>query len=113
MPRSFVSKLPEPPYYAVIFPSQRSQNETGYRDVINRLIQTAMEQPGFLGMEAARGEDGFGIHVSYWESLEAFAAWSKATEVLVAQASGRDKWFDFYEVRIAKVERSIGLGTPR
>lgn len=110
MPRSFIAKLPEPPYYTVIFSSQRLQNESGYRAVINRLLALAAEQPGYLGMEGARGEDGFGITVSYWESLEAFNAWSLATEALVAQASGKERWFDFYELRIARVERAIQMG---
>ncbi len=68
------------------------------------------EQPGYLGAESARGADGFGITVSYWESLLAIAAWQANVEHLVAQQLGKQIWYDDYQVRIAKVERSYGTG---
>ena len=57
-------------------------------------------------MDSARGADGFGITVSYWQSLEAIAAWRDHPEHLEAQALGRTKWYATFDVHIAKVERS-------
>jgi hypothetical protein len=62
----------------------------------------------FLGVESARGSDGLGITVSYWESEEAIRAWKAQTEHRVAQAAGRDIWYEQFEVRIARVERAYG-----
>lgn len=42
-------------------------------------------------MEAARSE--LGITVSYWQSLEAIAAWRQASEHQVAQKLGGEKWY--------------------
>jgi heme-degrading monooxygenase HmoA len=112
MTRTHIRKLPEPPYYTVIFTSKRSQNEKGYRDSINSMLALAAEQPGYLGTEGARDPDGFGITVSYWTTLEAFTAWSQIAEGHIAQASGRNRWFDFYALRIARVERAFGVGSP-
>ncbi len=70
------ANLPEPPYYSVIFSSQRSDKDAdGYGHMGERMLELAATQPGYLGVESARGEDGFGITVSNWESLESIAAW--------------------------------------
>lgn len=105
------AETPEPPYYAVIFTSL-SANEDGeaYAKTAARMVELAREQPGFLGIESTRGEDGLGITVSYWESLEAISAWKKNEEHQAAQTTGREKWYDRYELRIAKVERAYGFG---
>jgi heme-degrading monooxygenase HmoA len=93
-------------YYAVIFTSRRTAEDAeGYAAAAKRMDELARAQPGFLGVESARGEDGVGITVSYWESLEAIAAWRKHLEHLAAQASGRAKWYASFDLRVAKVER--------
>ena len=99
-----------PPYYAVIFSSMRAtvgaDGHAGYDRTADRMAELAATQPGFLGKESARGGDGFGITVSYWASTEAIAAWRADAEHRIAQESGKTGWYDDYEVRIAKVERS-------
>ncbi len=103
------AQTPEPPYYAVIFPSARTPGDNGYEDMANRMVELAKEQPGHLGIESARGADGFGITVSYWESLEAIAAWRRQAEHQAAQESGKRIWYSHYELRVAKVERAYGM----
>lgn len=104
--------LPEPPYYAVIFSSLRTAGEAGYGDMAQRMVELAAKQPGFLGVESAREGSGFGITVSYWQDLEAIAAWRRHAEHRVAQERGRSDWYAHYELRVAKVERAHG-GPPR
>ena len=103
------ARTPEPPYYAVIFSSRRTAVEEGYGPMADRMVELAARQPGFLGVESARGADGFGITVSYWSSLEAIAAWKAHGEHRIAQAAGRDKWYSHFELRVARVERT-GFG---
>jgi len=100
--------LPEPPYYAVIFSSQRTPGEAGYGDMAERMVELASGQPGFLGVESARDGGGFGITVSYWRDLEAIAAWRRHAEHRVAQERGRSGWYAHYELRVAQVERAHG-----
>jgi heme-degrading monooxygenase HmoA len=99
---------PEPPYYAVIFASQRTEGDAGYGETADRMVELASTQPGFLGIESARDADGFGITVSYWRSLEDIAAWKANAEHLQAQARGHRQWYQAFELRIAKVERHYG-----
>lgn len=91
------------PYYAVIFTSTQKENIEGYHEMANKMEQLAKLQPGYLGMESARNE--IGITVSYWESLEDIKHWKQQTEHLTAQQKGRHDWYDWYHVRICKVER--------
>jgi heme-degrading monooxygenase HmoA len=104
MQNSF-AKTPEPPYYAVIFTSQRTEQDRGYAEMAQRMVELAAGQPGFLGVESARGDDGFGITVSYWSSEEAIAAWKAHLEHKPAQEAGKRIWYVDYFLRVAKVER--------
>lgn len=100
------ANTPEPPYYAVIFSSQRTAGDQGYAAMADRMVELAAQQPGFLGVESTRGNDGFGITVSYWSSLDTIAAWKAQAEHRVAQHNGHRLWYEHFEMRIAKVERS-------
>jgi heme-degrading monooxygenase HmoA len=102
-----IANTPQPPYYAVIFTSLRTEGDQGYASMAARMEELAQQQPGFLGMESAR--DGVGITVSYWASLEAIAQWRQHAEHLAAQALGHQQWYTHFRVRIAKVERDYGV----
>src|SRR4051794_39471852 len=100
------AQTPEPPYYAVIFTSLRTDLEDGYAATSDRMIELAAQQPGFLGVESAHDAGGLGITVSYWESEEAIANWRRQAEHRVAQAHGLEKWYAEFFTRVAKVERA-------
>jgi heme-degrading monooxygenase HmoA len=108
---SSIARTPEPPYFAVIFTSQRTGGDRGYAAVLERMVELAAQQPGFLGIESVRGADGFGINVSYWRSLEDIAAWRNHSEHLVAQKTGQRVWYSDYQLRICEVKRA-GPGHP-
>jgi heme-degrading monooxygenase HmoA len=95
-----------PHYFAVIFSSRRTPGNDGYAEMAGRMASLAAGQPGYLGIESARGADGFGITVSYWQTPEAIRAWKDRAEHLVAQEYGIAKWYEHYEVRVARVERA-------
>ena len=102
---AFAPTLP-PPCYAVIFTSRRTSGEAGYNAMAERMAALAEQQPGYLGIESVRGSDGFGITVSYWESPGAIRAWKDHAEHIVAQETGVGRWYEHYELRIARVERA-------
>lgn len=106
------ASTPKPPYYAVIFTSLRTGNDDGYGDTATRMVELAAGQPGFLGVESARGVDGLGITVSYWASEEAIAHWKRDAEHTLARERGRKDWYAGYETRIAKVERAYSFCAP-
>ena len=96
---SGIAETPEPPYVAVVFTSLRTDGDDGYAVMSARMEELAAEQPGYLGIEAAR--DGLGITVSYWADEESARAWKGVAAHVVAQQRGRDTWYSDYRVRVA------------
>lgn len=99
------------PYYAVIFTSTRTNSNDGYAEMARYMEKLATQQPGFLGVESARGD--IGITVSYWESLEAIANWKANTDHLAAQQKGIEDWYDSYKVRVCLIEREYSFEKSR
>ncbi|MFG6467867.1 antibiotic biosynthesis monooxygenase family protein [Roseateles sp. BYS87W] len=101
-----MNALPTPPYYAVIFTSRRTPGDHGYADMAAQMAALAAQQPGYLGAESARGDDGLGLTVSYWRSEADIAAWRRHAEHQIARDTGRRDWYAHYTLRVAKVERA-------
>jgi heme-degrading monooxygenase HmoA len=95
----------EPPYYAVIFSAFRTDGDNEYGETAQRMEELAKTMPGYLGMESARGADGFGITVSYWRDEASIAAWRRDGEHVLAQERGKREWYRHYDLRVARVER--------
>lgn len=101
---------PEPPYYAVIFYSEIDQSETeGYQRMSERMIRLAARQPGFLGLDDPARRDGVGLNVSYWSDEASIEAWRENAEHLVAREAGKRKWYRWFHLRVARVERSYAF----
>lgn len=96
-------------YYAVIFTSQRREEDDDYGVWAARMDELAATMPGYLGIESVRQADGLGITVSYWESEAAIAHWREQAEHLEAQALGRSTFYDRYRIRVARVEREYAF----
>ncbi len=92
--------------FAVVFSNQRTKHDAAeYQATARAMEELAAKQPGFLGIESARGEDGFGITVSYWESLEAIKRWRDEPS---HRAGARTRIF-LRAIRIARVHRRAGV----
>ena len=49
------ANTPDPPYYALIFTSQRTDRDTdSYHSMADLMVELSSKQPGFLGVENAR-----------------------------------------------------------
>ncbi|MGJ8683060.1 MAG: antibiotic biosynthesis monooxygenase family protein [Nonlabens sp.] len=96
------------PYYAVIFTSLRKGNHPEYNRMAQLMENLAQQQPGYKHHESAREE--IGITVSYWDSLEAISQWKQQLDHQMAQRLGKSDWYEWYHVRICKVEREYSFG---
>ncbi|MDY6957486.1 MAG: antibiotic biosynthesis monooxygenase [Pseudomonadota bacterium] len=105
-------QMPAPPYYAVIFSSQRTEGNHGYGEMAERMTGLAAHQPGFLGIDSVRGADGFGITVSDRASTEAISAWKADVDHLAAQTLGKCAGYAHHAARIARVERASAKPAP-
>lgn len=96
----------------MIFTSTRTSDTNGYDEASARMVELAADQPGFLGIDSARGEDGLGITVSYWSSEEAIANWRRHVEHRLAQEHGIRRWYASFVTRVARVERARAFNAP-
>ena len=100
---------PEPPYVAVIFTARLRADVTGYDEAVAEMRALAAEQSGYLGMESAGGAPGgFEITVSYWATGADATAWKSVAAHVEAQRAGRERWYERYDIRVARVERAYG-----
>jgi len=84
---------PEPPYYVVIFTSQRTEGDRGYEAMAQAMFELALKRPGCLGAESVRNVGGLGITVAYFTDESAIHAWKQNSEHLVAQRLGKERWY--------------------
>ena len=78
-------------------------DENMYQLMADRMVTLAQVQPGFLGVESVRGDDGIGVTVSYWRDRKAIRAWRLDAEHLVTQQMGRQEFYEWYQIRVAEV----------
>jgi len=96
-----------PPYYAVIFVSQRSpQPEDGYLEMAAAMMDRAPQMPGFLGVDTVHDRRGHGITVSYWQDEDSIRGWRQDTEHALARKKGRAQFYASFALHVAKVERA-------
>ncbi|WP_057915506.1 antibiotic biosynthesis monooxygenase family protein [Peribacillus muralis] len=102
----FFANTPEPPYYACIFTSKRIEGDAAAYDLTAELMdELAAQQEGYLGIESVRDQNGLGITVSYWKSLNSIKHWKEHALHKKAQEKGMKDWYSSYYTRICKVER--------
>jgi heme-degrading monooxygenase HmoA len=92
---------------AVIFSSRRrAAGDDDYAAAAAAMDRLAAAQPGYRGVDSARGPDGFGITVSWWADEAAALAWRAHPDHAAIRDRGRAEWYDGYEVAVATVGRS-------
>ena len=96
-----IARTPKGKYYAVIFTSVKSDENTGYAEMDDKLVELAKKERGFLGLESARNE--LGISVSYWSDLTAIKNWKHNVEHTKAREKGKELWYSAFKVRICEI----------
>jgi heme-degrading monooxygenase HmoA len=120
MDPALLSEPSPEPHVAVIFASVRLADgsrapvdDVGYAEMADRMDALSREQPGYLGIDSARGADGLGITVSYWATEADAVAWKQVADHLGAQRLGRERWYRGYTTRVATVTRSYSWHRDR
>lgn len=99
-----IAITPNPPYYAVIFSSKRTENEKGYNQMSKKMLELAQQQEGFLGIESVSEKNGFDLTISYWDSLKSIQNWREHAAHQTAKQKGKVDWYSMFKTRICKVE---------
>ncbi|HZV17374.1 MAG TPA: antibiotic biosynthesis monooxygenase [Sphingobium sp.] len=99
--------LPPAGAVAVIFVSLRTDaDQAGYDAASAAMAALVSRQPGYLGVDSARGGDGLGITVSYWADEASARAWRGVAEHAAVRALGRARWYAHYRVIVSQVTRA-------
>ena len=93
--------------YVVIFRAKVRSLDEEYDRTAARMRTLAIEQFGCLEFQAV-AEDGHEVALSYWPSEDAIRAWKSHPEHVLAQKSGRERWYESYSVQVARVTREYG-----
>ena len=94
----------KPPYYAVIFVTQRSEDLSGYEKMALSMSELAAQQVGYLGMDSV-SDNQIGMTVSYWRNEDSIKLWKQVIAHKAAQTKGRERWYADYHLHVAKIER--------
>lgn len=99
--------LPPGGAVAVIFIALRTdEDDAGYAAAAARMEALAVEQPGYLGVDSARGADGLGVTVSYWADAASAKAWKANAEHAEVRDMGRERWYAHYRLIVASVDHA-------
>jgi heme-degrading monooxygenase HmoA len=92
---------------AVIFLSHRTDaDDAGYGEAAEAMEKLASRQPGYRGIDSTRGPEGLGITISYWADEDSALAWRANPEHSAIRNTGREIWYENYEVIVARVARN-------
>ena len=72
-----------------------------WEQTFGRMVALASEMPGVISIDGYASEDGVSLAVVRFESEEALRAWKNHPEHVLAQARGREAFFDAYKVTVA------------
>lgn len=90
--------------YVVIFRAQAQSLDAEYSAMAGQLRQMALDQFGCLDFTAV-AENGSEIALSYWPDQASIRNWKQASEHLLAQQFGRERWYRAYSVEVAQIHR--------
>ena len=103
----------KPPFFAAIL--NEHMQPKSFDDEItpsDEMVSIAPSQPGFLGLETTRDENGKGIIVSYWTDLRSEKAWEHRGDNEIRNQFGGKTLEQTCAIRISKIEHQIGSEKP-
>ncbi len=78
-------------------------------EVGQRMYELASSMPGFLSYKDFVAEDGEGVTIIEFESMEAVDAWRAHPEHQVAQKRGRSEFFSDYHIQVCTPVRDYSF----
>ena len=95
--------------FAVIFKAKTDKLDDNYDKMVARMRELAFDKYGCLDFVAvAEGQQE--IAISYWKDEASIVKWKSDSEHAVAQALGRDKWYESYTVEVVEIKRRYSFG---
>src|SRR5215471_13487656 len=96
----------------VLFRSKLVPEPDGYAEMAQEMLDAARSMPGFIDVKAFKAEDGERLTLVWWQDEETLRAWRTHARHLVAQKTGRERWYESYTLEVAEVVRSKQFTRP-
>jgi heme-degrading monooxygenase HmoA len=77
-----------------------------------RMFARASSAPGFAGVKSFRSDDGERLTVVWWKDAESLARWRNDPDHRIAQETGRQRWYEYYDMEVAEVVRDSHFARP-
>jgi heme-degrading monooxygenase HmoA len=78
-----------------------------YGEMAVEMAETAKGMPGFVDVKSFKAEDGERLTLVWWQDQETLGAWKSHPRHLIAQRTGREKWYEYYKMDVAEVVRNV------
>ena len=76
-----------------------------YNRMDEELSQLVQGAPGFAGVKSFTAADGEHLTVAWWKDAETLRQWRELPRHRVAQETGRNRWYQHYNMEVARIER--------
>jgi heme-degrading monooxygenase HmoA len=96
----------------VLFRSKLVPEPAGYAEMAQEMLDLAKTMPGFVDVKAYTSADGERLTVVWWQDEETLRAWRTHARHLVAQKTGRERWYEYYTLEVAEVVRGKQFVRP-
>ena len=80
-----------------------------YARMSDHLEAHAREFPGFVDVKSFLASDGERLTLVWWEDEQTLRAWATDAQHVVAQVTGRAKWYEYYKMDVAQIVRTSNL----
>jgi len=74
-----------------------------YAETAQALKEPARKYDGFVDIKSFTAEDGERLTVVRWKDLETLKPWRDDAKHMAANAMGRQRWYEYYNIEIATI----------
>lgn len=90
-----------------VFRSRLNSGHTPeYFDLLPEVTSLAVDMPGYLWHKSFIADDGERVTIVEFADQESHQAWANHPQHRAAMVKGRDRFYDFYDIKICAVERA-------
>lgn len=91
----------------ILFRSRLTEQAGEDYQAMNAEMETLVRQnPGFIDVKSYTSADGERLTVVWWRDEESLTEWRNLMRHREAQNTGRQKWYQYYDMEVATVTRA-------
>lgn len=94
--------------YVVIFRATVRELDAEYATTAQRMRELALNEFGCLEFHAVT-EGQHEVALSYWPDEASIRAWKNHPEHVLAQQTGKNRWYETYNVQVAEIKRHYSM----